>query len=251
MLHLDAESHRPHHVRAGLLAQSDGAKPLQQLLVSVENTGGQFADAETRRIAHALCAVGSEGQEVGQDARAHARIPHLVGADHVDVVARRILVKRGDRAILPAAFEMLLRPRGELRAPRLHRLASPQRLQSRNEREERLLHAVDERQAENRLLAPAALMAGVLVEEIVDVLGVIAHELQFPLQGIRLQVRPEVVALLYRDDADFHDSTISRALTTRAGLPATMTNGGTSFVTTARAATMAPSPTVTPGRMVA
>lgn len=39
-------------------------------------------------------------------------------------------------------------------------------------------------------------------------------------------------------------------LTTFAGTPATTVFGGTSFVTTAPAATTAPSPTVTPGRIV-
>ena len=41
-----------------------------------------------------------------------------------------------------------------------------------------------------------------------------------------------------------------RSPITRAGIPPTMVNGATSFVTTAPAATTAPSPIVTPGRIV-
>ncbi len=44
---------------------------------------------------------------------------------------------------------------------------------------------------------------------------------------------------------------LQRARTTRAGTPATSVRGGTSFVTTAPAATTASSPTVTPCRTVA
>ena len=43
----------------------------------------------------------------------------------------------------------------------------------------------------------------------------------------------------------------SRFFMTLAGLPATTVHGGTSLVTTAAAATTAPSPTVTPGRTIA
>src|SRR5690606_26455582 len=67
------------------------------------------------------------------------------------------------------------------------------------------------------------------------------------------EIRPPIAVA---DDADVDHFLSSCSLLrvspmTRAGTPATIANGGTSFVTTAPAPTSAPSPILTPARIVA
>ncbi len=65
------------------------------------------------------------------------------------------------------------------------------------------------------------------------------------LRGERAEERILILNNVRGHDGDPH----ARAPMTRAGMPATIAFGGTSFVTTAPAPTIAPSPMVTPGRI--